>query len=116
MSPRPPPHARRAAGGEVTEVPDARDPPRRGVIDDGAQCSHVSVDVGEDGDVVSELEDRAAEGQLEAARPLLEQLEPMAEQLARQVSGLSLETLRDRGTDRQLRPGSELLRQQAGKN
>jgi CheY-like chemotaxis protein len=46
------------------------------------------------GDVASELEDRAAQGQLDEARPLVEQLETMAQELLRVVGGLSLETLR----------------------
>jgi PAS domain S-box-containing protein len=46
------------------------------------------------GGVASELEDHAAQGQLEEARPLVGRLETMAAELVRQVSGLSLETLR----------------------
>ena len=46
------------------------------------------------GDVASDLEDHAAQGQLEEARPLVEQLEAMARELMRLASGLSLETLR----------------------
>jgi HPt (histidine-containing phosphotransfer) domain-containing protein len=44
--------------------------------------------------VASELEDHAAQGQLEEARPLVGQLETMAQELMRAVDGLSLETLR----------------------
>ena len=46
------------------------------------------------GEVVSDLEDRAARGQLEEAEPLVRQIESMAQELIRQVDGLSLETLR----------------------
>jgi CheY-like chemotaxis protein len=46
------------------------------------------------GGVASELEDLAAQGQLEEARPLVGQLETMAQELMRIVGGLSLETLR----------------------
>ncbi len=48
------------------------------------------------GGVASELEDYAAQGQLEEARPLVVQLEIMAQELMRTVDGLSLETLRRR--------------------
>jgi hypothetical protein len=44
--------------------------------------------------VASELEDRAAQGQLEETRPLVARLETMAGELLRRASGLSLETLR----------------------
>jgi HPt (histidine-containing phosphotransfer) domain-containing protein len=47
------------------------------------------------GGVASELEDRAAQGQLEAARPLVEQLEAMAQELLCAVEGLSPEALRE---------------------
>jgi CheY-like chemotaxis protein len=47
------------------------------------------------GTVASDLEDRAARGQVEAARPLVEQLEAMARELIQQVDGLSIEALRD---------------------
>jgi PAS domain S-box-containing protein len=46
------------------------------------------------GGVVSELEDRAAQGDLESARPLMERLEAMAEELMRLTDGLSIESLR----------------------
>jgi PAS domain S-box-containing protein len=46
------------------------------------------------GGVASNLEDRAAEGQLEEARPLVRQLETMADELIRAAHGLSFETLR----------------------
>jgi two-component system sensor histidine kinase/response regulator len=45
------------------------------------------------GGVASDLEDYAAQGQLEEARPLVGQLETMAGELVRLASGLSLETL-----------------------
>jgi PAS domain S-box-containing protein len=46
------------------------------------------------GGVASDLEDHAAQGQLEEARPLVGQLQTIAEELVRLASGLSLETLR----------------------
>ena len=46
------------------------------------------------GDVASEVEDHAVQGQLEEACPLVEQLETMAQGLMREVEGLSIETLR----------------------
>jgi PAS domain S-box-containing protein len=46
------------------------------------------------GEVVSDLEDRAADGQLEEARPLVREIETMAQELLRQVDGLSIESLR----------------------
>jgi CheY-like chemotaxis protein len=46
------------------------------------------------GDVASDLEDRAAQGQLDEARPLVERLEAMVGELMPQVDGLSVETLR----------------------
>jgi two-component system, sensor histidine kinase and response regulator len=45
------------------------------------------------GGVASDLEDRAAQGQLEEARPLAARLEAMAEALVQLVGGLSLDTL-----------------------
>src|SRR5262249_15591838 len=45
------------------------------------------------GEVVSDLEDRAARGRLVEARPLVGRLETMVQELIRQVDGLSLETL-----------------------
>jgi HPt (histidine-containing phosphotransfer) domain-containing protein len=46
------------------------------------------------GSVASDLEDHAAQGQLEESRPLVGRLETMADELVRLASGLSLETLR----------------------
>jgi PAS domain S-box-containing protein len=46
------------------------------------------------GNTASELEDHAAQDQLERAGPLVAQLETMAQQLTRAMDGLSLETLR----------------------
>jgi two-component system sensor histidine kinase/response regulator len=46
------------------------------------------------GNVASDLEDHAAQGQLEKAQPLVERLETMTQELMRLVGGLSLETLR----------------------
>jgi PAS domain S-box-containing protein len=46
------------------------------------------------GSMASDLEDRAAGGQLEEAQPLVERLETMTQELVRLVGGLSLETLR----------------------
>jgi PAS domain S-box-containing protein len=43
--------------------------------------------------VAAELEDRAAQGQLEDARPLVGRLETMAQELMRLVGGLSLDAL-----------------------
>ena len=45
------------------------------------------------GGVASQLEDYAAQGQVEEARPLVEQLESMTQELMRLADGLSLETL-----------------------
>jgi PAS domain S-box-containing protein len=47
------------------------------------------------GGVASELENRAAQGQLEEARPLVERLETIAEELMRLAGELSLDALRD---------------------
>jgi hypothetical protein len=44
--------------------------------------------------VASDLEDHAAEDQLEEARPLVERLETMTQELMRLAGDLSLETLR----------------------
>jgi hypothetical protein len=63
------------------------------------------------GNVASELEDHAAQGQLEEARPLVERVETMTQELMRLVGGLSLETLRhqaDAGDD--YHPEGETLR------
>jgi two-component system sensor histidine kinase/response regulator len=46
------------------------------------------------GNVASDLEDHAAQGQLEEAQPLVERLEAMTQELMRLVGGLSLEALR----------------------
>jgi two-component system, sensor histidine kinase and response regulator len=46
------------------------------------------------GAVASDLEEHAAQGQLEEARPLVKQIETMTEELIRLASSLSLETLR----------------------
>jgi CheY-like chemotaxis protein len=54
------------------------------------------------GGVASDLEDRAAQGQLEDAQPLVAQLEALAEELMQLVGGLSLEALRDQAAS----PGS----------
>jgi len=47
------------------------------------------------GGVASELEDLAAQGQLDEAGPLAGRLEAMVEELMRLVGGLSLDALRD---------------------
>jgi PAS domain S-box-containing protein len=47
------------------------------------------------GELASELEDRAAQGQLEAARPLTERLAVLAQELLRQVGRLSFDALRE---------------------
>src|SRR5262249_16606744 len=46
------------------------------------------------GNLASDLEDHAAQGQLEEARRLVEGLETMTQELMRLVGGLSLESLR----------------------
>jgi CheY-like chemotaxis protein len=46
------------------------------------------------GNLASDLEDLATEGQVAEARPLVEQLQTMAEELLQLAGGLSLETLR----------------------
>ena len=46
------------------------------------------------GNVASDLEDRAAQDQLEQARPLVERLETMTKELVHLAGGLSFETLR----------------------
>jgi HPt (histidine-containing phosphotransfer) domain-containing protein len=46
------------------------------------------------GGVASEIEDRAAAGQLEEARPLVERLVAMTQELMQLAGGLSLEALR----------------------
>jgi PAS domain S-box-containing protein len=57
------------------------------------------------GSVASELEDHAAQGQLEEARPLVARLQAMAEELMRLAGGLWLDALRD-----QAETVSELVR------
>jgi len=44
--------------------------------------------------VASDVEDLAAQGQLDDARPLVGQLESMAQELVRDVAGLSFDALR----------------------
>ena len=51
------------------------------------------------GQLASDLEDHAAQGQLEQARPLVARLETIAERLPQLLRGLSLETVRERSTD-----------------
>jgi hypothetical protein len=46
------------------------------------------------GNLAADLEDNAAQGQLEKAEPLVERLETITEELMRLVGGLSLESLR----------------------
>jgi hypothetical protein len=48
------------------------------------------------GGAASELEDRAAQGQLEAARALVGRLETLAPELLRLVGGLSIDALGNR--------------------
>jgi two-component system sensor histidine kinase/response regulator len=48
------------------------------------------------GGVASDLEDRAAQGQLDEAKPLVGQVKTMANELLRLTTGLSLETLQQR--------------------
>jgi len=45
------------------------------------------------GELVSDLEDRAAHGQLDEARPLVGQLDTMVQEVMKDVDGLSLATL-----------------------
>ena len=59
------------------------------------------------GNVASELEDYAAQGQFEEAQPLVERLETMTQALMQLVGGLSLETLRQQaGAADELRRGA----------
>jgi two-component system sensor histidine kinase/response regulator len=51
------------------------------------------------GNVASNLEDLAAQDQLEKAQPLVDQLETMTQELIRLVGGLSLASLRDQSVD-----------------
>jgi CheY-like chemotaxis protein/HPt (histidine-containing phosphotransfer) domain-containing protein len=46
------------------------------------------------GRIASDLEDHAAQGQLDEARPLVERLETTTQELTRQMDGLTLESLR----------------------
>jgi hypothetical protein len=46
------------------------------------------------GNLASDLEEHAAQGQLEEAQPLVERLEAITQELMRLVGGLSLESLR----------------------
>jgi len=63
------------------------------------------------GNVASDLEDHAAQGQLEEAQPLVERLETMTQELMRLVGGLSLETLRHQAeAGDNYRPEGETLR------
>jgi HPt (histidine-containing phosphotransfer) domain-containing protein len=67
------------------------------------------------GNVASDLEDHATQGQLEEAQPLVEQLETMTQELTQLAGGLSLEALRQQAEasgDRQ--PAGQPIRQQAG--
>jgi PAS domain S-box-containing protein len=69
------------------------------------------------GNVASDLEEHAAQGQLEEAQPLVERLETMTQELMRIVGGLSLESLRrqaETADDRQ--PALQPPGQAAGKS
>jgi len=67
------------------------------------------------GGVASELEDRAAQGELEEAQSMVARLETMAEDLMRLVHGLSLEAMRDQmGGAAEPRPDRRPVRRQAG--
>lgn len=57
-------------------------------------CGMISTFSTQAGRLASDLEDVAAEGQLEQARLLVAQLETAAERLIQQLRGLSLESLR----------------------
>ena len=78
---------------EVGAALQGRDAPR---LREAAHklCGMVAAFSSVAGEVASEIEDHAAQGQLEEARPLVGQLETMAQELIRVVGGLSLETLR----------------------
>jgi CheY-like chemotaxis protein len=58
------------------------------------------------GGVASEVEDCAAQGELEKARPLVGQLETLAEEILRATDGLSLETLQGPGSGDQAGTGA----------
>jgi PAS domain S-box-containing protein len=58
------------------------------------------------GNVASDLEDHAAQGQLGEARPLVERLETMTRELMRLVGGLSLEAVRRRAEAAEDREGA----------
>jgi PAS domain S-box-containing protein len=70
------------AGGRVVEIAM--------IARDITECKRAA----EAGGVASELEDQAAQGELEEAQPLVARLETMAEELLRLVGGLSLDALR----------------------
>jgi HPt (histidine-containing phosphotransfer) domain-containing protein len=62
-------------------------------------CGTVSAFSSVVGAVASQLEDHAAQDQIEEARPLVRQLETMAPELMRAVDGLPIETLRRQARD-----------------
>ena len=70
------------AGGRVVEIAM--------IARDITECKRAA----EAGGVASELEDQAAQGELQEAQPLVARLETMAEELLRLVGGLSLDALR----------------------
>jgi HPt (histidine-containing phosphotransfer) domain-containing protein len=80
----------------VTAVQDALRERDTGRLREAAHklCGMVAAFSTVAGGVASDLEDRAAQGQLEEVRPLVGQLETMADELVRLTSGLSLESLR----------------------
>ena len=67
------------------------------------------------GTVASDLEDRAARGQLEEAGPLVQQLEAMARELLELAGGLSLKALRQHAeTSPDSRPAEQPSKGQTG--
>jgi PAS domain S-box-containing protein len=68
------------------------------------------------GQLVSDLEDRAARGPLEEAWPLVEQLEALAQELFQQMDGLSLQTLRRlaEAADKPNRPAPDSVSRKLG--
>jgi hypothetical protein len=84
-------------GAEVGETLRTRDAPR---LRPAAHrfCGLLSALSMAAGTAASDLEEVAARGELDEARPLVERLETMARELILGLEGLSLETLRRRGT------------------
>jgi two-component system, sensor histidine kinase and response regulator len=67
------------------------------------------------GNVASDLEDHATQGQLEEAQPLVEQLETMTRELMQLAGGLSLKALRQQAeASRDRQPAGQPIKQQPG--